>query len=114
VVVARGRRLASALGLDRIRINVFPILLGPMGLTSILTPPLPLPAAVTVEFLPALRWGDEHRGEAGHDVVAACYDEITRAMQSAMDRLSAEVPHPVLTGVSSLVRRVDRSLGATP
>ena len=48
--------MATALGLNRLRINVFPILLSPFGLTSILTPPLPLPAAITVEFLPALDW----------------------------------------------------------
>jgi hypothetical protein len=116
VVVSRGDHLATALGLNRLRINVFPILLGPFGLTSILTPPLPLPAAITVEFLPALDWSG--RGPDGADdpaVVDGCYAEITANMQSALDRLRAEHPHPVLRGVTKLVRRVGaRAGGATP
>ncbi len=114
VVVSRGERLATALGLNRLRINVFPILLGPFGLTSILTPPLPLPAAITVEFLPALDWSG-HGPEAANDsdVVHGCYAEITGIMQSALDRLRAEHPHPVMRGVGKLIRRA-RTGGATP
>ena len=112
VVVSRGEHLASALGLNRLRINVFPILLGPFGLTSILTPPLPLPAAITVEFLPALDWSG-HGPEAANDpvVVDGCYAEITGIMQSALDRLRAEHPHPVMRGVAKLVRRVGARAG---
>ncbi len=116
VVVSRGERLARALGLNRLRINVFPILLGPFGLTSILTPPLPLPAAITVAFLPALDWSG-HGPEATNDpvVVDGCYAEITGIMQSALDRLRAEHPHPVMRGVAKLVRRVGaRTESATP
>ena len=116
VVVSRGERLAHALGLNRLRINVFPILLGPFGLTSILTPPLPLPAAITVEFLPALDWSGSGPDAANDPaVVDGCYAEITRIMQSALDRLSAERPHPVMRGMANLVRRVStRPGGATP
>jgi 1-acyl-sn-glycerol-3-phosphate acyltransferase len=107
VVVARGDRLARLLGLNRIRINVFPILLGPLGLTSILTPPLPLPAAITVEFLPPMDWSDRGPAAADDDaVVADCYDEITSTMQSALDRLRAEHPHPVRRGIVGLARRI--------
>ena len=116
VVVSRGERLATALGLNRLRINVFPILLGPFGVTSILTPPLPLPAAITVEFLPAVDWTG-HGSEAANDpvVVDGCYAEITGIMQSALDRLRAEHPHPVMRGVAKLVRRVGARTGsATP
>jgi 1-acyl-sn-glycerol-3-phosphate acyltransferase len=107
VVVARGDRLARVLGLRRLRVNVFPILLGPFGLTSILTPPLPLPAAITVEFLPALDWSG-HGPEACDDgaVVDGCYSEITGIMQGALDRLRAELPHPVRRGAANLLRRV--------
>jgi 1-acyl-sn-glycerol-3-phosphate acyltransferase len=105
VVVARGERLARALGLNRLRINVFPILLGPFGLTSILTPPLPMPAAITVEFLPALDWRGHGPQAANNDaLVGACYDEITAVMQVALDRLRAECPHPVARGVTNLLR----------
>jgi 1-acyl-sn-glycerol-3-phosphate acyltransferase len=57
VVLTRGDRLARAVGLRSVRINVFPLLAGfPFGVTSILTPPLPMPAQLTLEFLPALDW----------------------------------------------------------
>jgi 1-acyl-sn-glycerol-3-phosphate acyltransferase len=106
VIVSRGEGLAHVLGLDRLRIKVFPILFGPpFGLTSVLTPPLPLPAAITVEFLPALDWGDIGPGEAEDDeIVEQCYREITGLMQATLDRLRAEHPHPVLRGVTHLLR----------
>ena len=116
VVVSRGERLAHALGLNRLRINVFPILLGPFGLTSILTPPLPLPAAITVEFLPALDWsGSGPDAVDDPAVVDDCYAEITGIMQAALDRLRADHPHPVMRGMANLARRVStRSGGETP
>jgi 1-acyl-sn-glycerol-3-phosphate acyltransferase len=105
VVVSRGDRVARALGLDRLRIKVFPILMGPpFGLTSILAPPLPMPAAITVEFLPALDWSTYGPAAADDDdAVADCYEEVTTAMQSTLDRLRRDRPHPVLRGVSNLV-----------
>lgn len=106
VVLSRGERLAHALGLNQLRIKVFPVLLGPpFGLNSALTPPLPLPAAITVEFLPSLDWASLGP-EAAEDeaVVDDCYREITSLMQLALDRLRAEHPHPVLRGLSHLLR----------
>ena len=78
VVVSSGERLAKALGLQRIRIKVFPILLAPYGLTTILTPPLPMPSAITVEFLPPLDCTG-YGAEAADDeaIVAVWYEEIT-------------------------------------
>ena len=105
VVVARGDRLARLLGLNRLRINVFPILLGPLGLTSILAPPLPLPAAITVQFLPPLDWKDRGYDPENEADVRACYEEITGAMQETLDHLHAEHPHPVQRGVANLLRR---------
>jgi 1-acyl-sn-glycerol-3-phosphate acyltransferase len=114
-VLARGDRIASALGLHRLRIKVFPILLGPFGITSILTPPPPMPSAITVEFMPPIDW----RGlgpEAADDeaVVGACYEEITTAMQATLDHLHAEQPHPVLHGWSNLLRGGLRPLEIPP
>jgi 1-acyl-sn-glycerol-3-phosphate acyltransferase len=108
VVLARGDRLARAAGLRNIRINVFPFLAGfPFGVTSILTPPLPMPAQLTLEFLPPLDWTGYGPGAAGDaGIVSACYEEITGRMQAALDRLSAERPHPVLAGYSLLTARV--------
>jgi len=111
VIVSRGERLARTLGLHRLRIKVFPILLGPYGLTTILTPPLPMPSAITVEFLPPVDW-TSYGPEAADDeaVVAACYEEITTAMQRALDRLHAQNPHPVIRGWCNLLRAGRRGL----
>lgn len=113
VVLARGDRLARAMRLPNLRINVFPILAGPpFGVVSILTPPLPLPASITVQFLPALDWS-RYGPEAVDDpaVVDACYREITTVMQAAMDRLAAEHPHPVTTGITRLITAPLRARG---
>ena len=106
VIISRGERLAHVLGLKHLRIKVFPILFGPpFGINSVLTPPLPLPAAITVEFLPVLDWA--HIGPEGADdeeVVEHCYREITDLMQVTLDRLHAEHPHPLLRGVTHLIQ----------
>jgi 1-acyl-sn-glycerol-3-phosphate acyltransferase len=107
MVLARGDRLARAAGLHKLRINVFPLLMGPpFGVTSVLAPPPPLPAHLTLEFLPALDWTG-YGPDAADDsrVVAACYQDITGRLQAALDRLSAEHPHPVLLGWSRLTER---------
>ena len=106
VILSRGERLAHVLGIDRLRIKVFPILFGPpFGITSALTPPLPLPAAITVEFLPALDWADiGPEGAEDEEVVEQCYREITGLMQTTLDRLRAEHPHPLLRGATHLLR----------
>ena len=103
VVFSRGERLARAFGLHRLRAKVLPIVLGPpFGVTAI--PPPPMPAAITVEFLPPLDWTDLGADAASDEaVVEACYKEITGMMQATLDRLSAEHPHPLLRGVTQLV-----------
>lgn len=107
VVLSRGEGLARAMGLHHIRIKVFPLALGPpFGVTSMLAPPLPLPSAITVEFLPALEWAHlGARAAADPAVVKACYHEITGLMQDALTRLHRENPHPVATGIARLARR---------
>ena len=111
VVLARGDRLARAAGLRALRINVFPFLAGcPFGVTSILTPPPPMPAHLTLEFLPALDWTGYGPGAADDArIVSACYDDITGRLQTALDRLSAEQPHPLLLGCTRLAARTARS-----
>lgn len=110
VVLSRGERLARALGLERMRIKVFPLVLGPFGVSTILTPPPPLPAAVTVEFLAPIDWSGLGPAAAEDEaVVGACYDEITMVMQATLDRLHAEQPHPLRRGFSGLLRNVTGS-----
>jgi 1-acyl-sn-glycerol-3-phosphate acyltransferase len=108
VVLTRGDRLARAAGLRNLRINVFPLLAGfPFGVTSILAPPLPMPAHLTLEFLPALNWTAYGPGAADDErIVSACYEDITGRLQAALDRLSAEHPYPLLQGSSLLAARV--------
>lgn len=107
VVLARGDRLARAAGLNALRINVFPFLAGfPFGVAPILMPSLPMPAHLTVEFLPALDWTAHGPGAADDTrIVSACYQDITGRLQAALDRLAAEHPHPVLLGCSRLTAR---------
>ena len=107
VVLGRGDRLARAAGLRRLRINVFPLLAGPpFGIASILTPPPPMPAHLTLEFLPALDWTAYGPGAADDTrIVSACYEDITGRMQGALDHLSAEHPYPLLLGCSRLAAR---------
>lgn len=111
VVVSRGDRLARALGLSSVRIKVFPILAGPFGITSVLTPPPPMPARLTLEFLPPLDWTGYGAGAAEDPAaIAACNADITGRMQTALDRLAAERPYPVLDGMASLAVRAARRL----
>ena len=105
LVVSRGTGIARALGLHGLRIDVFPMVLGPLGVVPILT--APLPAAVVVHFLPALDWsrfGEE--GAEDPEVVAACYRQIVSLIQDELDALHAELPHPVLTGTARLAGRL--------
>jgi len=120
VVLARGDRLARAAGLHRLRINVFPLLAGPpFGINTILTPPLPMPAHLTLEFLPPLDWTAYGPGAADDPrIVSACYDDITGRLQAALDRLSAEHPHPLLRGCTRLTtgaatRAIQRASGTS-
>ena len=104
VVISRGEAIARRTGLGVGRIKVFPILLGPFGLTTMLTPPPPLPSSITVEFLPPIDWSDLGPTAAEDpDVVDACAAEVIAAMQAALDRLRVERAHPVRRGLANLV-----------
>lgn len=100
VVLTRGERLARWLGLGkRFRVSVMPLVVGPpFGLVPGGIPTFPLPAKVTVELLEPIDWTERFGPEAADnaEIVQACYDEITEAMQSALDRLAAERHLPVL------------------
>jgi 1-acyl-sn-glycerol-3-phosphate acyltransferase len=107
VVISRGERIAQALGLGALRVKVFPILLGPFGVTTALLPPPPLPSSITVEFLPAIDWRDLGPGAADDPaVVDRCAAEVVGAMQRALDRLRDERAHPVRRGLANLVSNV--------
>lgn len=67
-----------------------------------------------LDRLPALEWtayGPGAADDAG--LVSACYLQITGQMQAALDRLSAEQPHPLLTGCARLGQKLGRTALAT-
>ena len=103
-VLTRGRAFAHRLGLDRLRIKVFPLVWNiPFGLTPAYVPSLQLPAKVTVQLGKPLDWS--HYGPESTDdplVVERCYTEITGVMQRSLDELAREHPHPVLTRLNEL------------
>jgi 1-acyl-sn-glycerol-3-phosphate acyltransferase len=109
IVLSRGDRVARLLGLDRVRVNVFPIMLGvPFGIGPVFVPNVPLPAKVLVEVLDPLDWSAQGRAAADDPhVVRACYDEITTRMQEALDRLVRELPHPVWTRLMGAMGRAE-------
>ena len=98
IVLSQGKALAHQLGLDRLRINIFPIVLGPpWGIAPVQLPTWPLPAKVTVRVCEPIDWS--HFGPDAADdpeVVRHCYEEILGRMQANLDELVAELPHPVL------------------
>jgi len=100
VVLARGTRVAKLLGLDRrFRISVMPLVLGPpFGVVPGGIPTFPLPAKVTVELLEPIDWSCRYGPEAAGDpdAVQECYDEVTTAMQVALDRLAAGRRYPII------------------
>ncbi len=104
IVVSRGAGIAKVLGLGAFRIKVFPIMWGPLGPTTALVPPPPIPSSVTVEVLPPIDWsmlGPDAAQDS--DVVERCANEVIGIMQSTLDRLSAERSHPVCRGLANLV-----------
>jgi 1-acyl-sn-glycerol-3-phosphate acyltransferase len=115
IVLNRGDRLARLVGLDRLRADVFPIVLGgPFGLT-VIGPYLPLPTKIITEVLEPLDWSN-HGPDAAQDptIVRACYDEITGRMQQALDGLVAEMPHPLWTRLLTSVGVTSGSSSDTP
>jgi 1-acyl-sn-glycerol-3-phosphate acyltransferase len=122
IVLARGDRLARRLGLDRLRINVLPVVAGPpWGIAPVQLPTWPLPAKVTVRVCEPLDWS--HLGpEAADDpaVVRHCYEETLGRMQANLDELVERLPHPVLArlwtaaGLDRLLRPPRPAPGGSP
>lgn len=100
VVLARGERVAKALGIDRLfRIKVMPLVAGPpWGIVPGGIPTWPLPSKITVELGPPVDWSSRYGPDAADDasVVRACFDELVGSMQATLDRLAAERRFPVL------------------
>ncbi len=89
IVLWRGERLARFLGLDRLRVNIFPVVLGlPWGVSPAFVPSIPLPARVTVRLLEPFDWsGLAPHAASDEEVVEHCYEEVLGRMQAGLDEL---------------------------
>jgi 1-acyl-sn-glycerol-3-phosphate acyltransferase len=103
IVLTRGEALAHRLGFDRLRIKIFPLVLGlPWVIAPPQVPVWPLPAKVTVRVCEPFDW-TSHEPDAADDpaVVRHCYEEILGRMQANLDELVTALPHPLLSRVRS-------------
>lgn len=118
VVVTRGEDLGRALGLDRLRVQVFPFTVGvPFGVAPIFLPNLPYPAKIIVEVLEPVdcsSGGPDAAEDA--ELVHGVYTDITTRMQQALDRLVAEMPFPLAArlGDAPGLVRAGASLATAP
>lgn len=107
IVLTRGRRIASALRLDRFRTYSLPLIFTvPWGVVLGPIPSFPIPTKVTLQVCKPMAWN--HLGpETAEDpaVVQQCYDEIESTMQKALDALAKEHPYPVVTRLINLFKR---------
>ncbi len=103
IVLSRGENLARLLHLDQLRINVMPIVAGPpWGIAPVQLPTWPLPAKVTARVCQPIEWSDLGPQSADDpEVVRHCYEEVLGRMQSNLDELVAELPHPILARVET-------------
>ena len=105
VVIARGDSMSSALGFDRLRTTVMPLVWQlPWGLSIPFVPGIPLPVKVTMSVGPTVDWS-AHGPEAADDpeVVDRCYEEISAQMQGTLDALAEAHPYPLMERLQSLL-----------
>ncbi len=105
-VLTRGDRLAKLFRMERLRIDVYPIVLqAPWGIGPAF-PGLPMPAKINVEILEPLDWS-HHGPEAANDaaVLDACYEEITTRMQQQLTAMAEANPTPLRTRLRALIGR---------
>ncbi len=103
IVLTRGEGIARALGFDRLRIKVMPIVAGPpWGIAPVQIPTWPFPARVTARVCEPIHW-DDLGPEAAEDpdIVRRCYEEVLGRMQSNLDELVGQLPHPVVARVTT-------------
>ncbi|WP_298442099.1 1-acyl-sn-glycerol-3-phosphate acyltransferase [Gordonia sp. (in: high G+C Gram-positive bacteria)] len=93
--LTRGDRLAQLLHLDRLfRLKVLPIVLSaPFGLTLPFAPFLPLPAKITIAYLPPIDLRAAYGDDPDLDVV---YTDLVATMQDVLSALQSERRLPVI------------------
>jgi 1-acyl-sn-glycerol-3-phosphate acyltransferase len=89
-VLATGRRIASALQLDKVaRLKMFPIALQfPWGVSPALLPEIPLPTKIRTAFQEPIVLADDPDLAEDRDYVEAAYEQVSASIQSGMDELA--------------------------
>jgi 1-acyl-sn-glycerol-3-phosphate acyltransferase len=97
-VLAKGRRLASALQLDKLaRLKMFPIALqAPWGLSPAILPEVPLPTKIRTAFQDPVRFAVGPDRADDDEYVERKYQEVRRSIQRGMDTLARRRRFPVL------------------
>jgi len=96
-VLARGRRLAQALQLDKVaRLKMFPIALSaPWGIGPAMLPELPLPTKIRTAFQPPVKLSRDPAKAKDDDYVERKYDEVQQSIQDGMDTLARRRAFPI-------------------
>ena len=96
-VLARGRRLAQALQLDKVaRLKMFPISIqAPWGISPAILPELPLPTKIRTAFQPPVKLSRDPAKAKDDDYVERKYDEVQQSIQDGMDTLARRRAFPV-------------------
>ena len=89
-VLASGKRLASALKLDKVaQLKMFPIALQfPWGLSPALLPEIPLPTKIRTSFGEPIELSPDPSKADDDEYVDAKYDEVVSAIQAGIDKLA--------------------------
>ncbi len=96
-VLLKGRRLASALQLDKIaRLKMFPIALqAPWGISPAMLPEIPLPTKIRTAFQEPIELEHDPERASDDDYVNRKYREVRRSIQSGMDALARRRAFPL-------------------
>ena len=96
-VLLKGRRLASALQLDKIaRLKMSPIALqAPWGISPAMLPEIPLPTKIRTAFQEPIELEHDPERASDDDYVNRKYREVRRSIQSGMDALARRRAFPL-------------------
>jgi 1-acyl-sn-glycerol-3-phosphate acyltransferase len=97
-VLAKGRRLAKLLALDKVaRLKMFPIALQlPWGVSPALLPELPLPTKIRTAFQEPIRVEADPDLAEDEEYVSDRYDEVVASIQHGIDVLARRRRLPLL------------------
>jgi 1-acyl-sn-glycerol-3-phosphate acyltransferase len=89
-VLTRGRKLASALQLDKLaRIKVMPFAISaPWGIAPAMLPEIPLPTKIRTAFQEPVKLARDPKKAKDDDYVERKYEEVRKSIQGGMDELA--------------------------